>query len=343
MIRRYSDNKIENNTCNYNKVDGIYVGVKNKTTIINNKCRGNEENGILTFGDEIIISGNSCWENNHSGIYIDFCPTNRTIVENNICMYNNINGMNISSVWGANITNNTCIHNRLNGINIDSSILTLYDNNCSENLWNGINMEGGSYHSEKEFVYLIRNTCNHNLRHGIESKRDHNIILSRNTCNGNALSGIKLNGNTCELLNNICYYNFQNGIYFEEGYDNIILKNLCRHNAQNGIYLLNCTNNELIDNDCTYNNYTGIYLETSSNNEVQGNNLTNNILLSITEVKLEDDEYNMISDNYVDKMKESEDSNDNFWSPPLWINIVIGFIILIIIILLSYVFLGRRD
>ena len=148
-ISQVVESSIINNTCNYNS-DGPGITVYDcdwYTDFIDNKCIGNNENGMeIMAGRYSNILNNSCYDNQQLGIYFE-SQWDSVITGNNLTN-NNLYGITMMSGSNTNkIHHNYFYYNNLGGTsqaNDDSSGNVWYDTGTSEgNYWK--NWYNGSY------------------------------------------------------------------------------------------------------------------------------------------------------------------------------------------------------
>ena len=244
---------ITNNKCDSNNGAGIVIiDDSDYSYIINNKCNSNNGTGIIVKddSDNAKLTNNICNKNNHAGI---FTGGNYHTTENNTCISNGDDGINL---WNANfnyIMNNTCLLND-NGISIGGDSNTVLNNNCSSNKDDGISIDG-------ESNIIKDNECESNANDGISIKDSDNNIISSNTCNSNDNNGIALKwgSDNNNIIKNDCTSKL-NGIVLEYTINNTLQGNTME---SCGIFLrgssLNQWNMHNIDLTNTVNDRPVIY------------------------------------------------------------------------------------
>ena len=163
------NNVLINNNCSRNMI-GIYTSVSENSTIKNNICNNNLENGIKFFGfgkfsKNNLVSDNICNSNNGDGIFIS--NSEKNIFTNNVCRSNGENGIALHGFW------------------ISAKLNEIIDNRCESNLKNGI------FLNETNNNNICKNICNDNNEFGIYISSDsHDNIFSSNTYLGNIYGDI---------------------------------------------------------------------------------------------------------------------------------------------------------
>jgi len=239
--------------------NGIELSGSIGSSVANNTCVGNAQNGIRvdSFNNGFIV--NNTFNEAGTGIFLSTSSDN--VVANNNCSLNTANpdfnyGIWLTSSYRNKITNNTCDQNGKSGFYLESSNEnTLSNNNCSIN--------GG---------------------HGIFLMYSNDNIIENSTCLDNTGDGIRLTiSHRNELVNNTCaspnmfYGSINAGIYLEGADHNIIANNTCYNNGD-GIHIYSGEYNTVSGNNLSYNvNYMGtkINIKIQSSN----NNITNNTCL----------------------------------------------------------------
>ena len=181
-----------------------------------------ENRGIYLSGSNNTITGNTCNNNNDSGIFL-------------------ANGRNNT------IIGNTCNNNNSRGIYLSGSNSTITDNTCNNNNDSGIYLPNGSNNT------ITGNTCNNNNKKGIYLPGSNNNTITGNTCNNNN-SGIYLTGRNNTITGNTCirgtgissdYTSSQHTIQAtSSAYNNLIVGN----NIMGKNYVDNGTNNTWANN-----------------------------------------------------------------------------------------------
>jgi parallel beta-helix repeat protein len=296
----------------------VVSGVTIKNTII----KENDGIGIAVNGYNNIITNNTIVNNTYGGI--DLCFSGNTVSDNTI-MYNKIDGVSISCVYGYTSSGNTITGNLISnndnaGISLWTEITdtTIIHNTILNNTYDGIYLEKSSgntisdnkvLNNTRHGVYLYDfstdnvitdNRISNNGDDGIHLHKssDHNTISS-NTILNNGDDGIYLegsNGNTITSENTLANNNF--GISLSASSSNTISDNMIVSNTNDGIYLSKSSNDNTISGNTISNNGDdGIALSTSSGNTITNNNILNNnddgIDLSTTS------DANTISDNTI--------------------------------------------
>jgi parallel beta-helix repeat protein len=146
---------IQNNTCNFNGLNGFTVSNSENTTILDNTCNFNKGYG----GINIQIARN-------------------IIVKNNTCNYNTNRGLaNSVNVYNITYSNNTCNGNRF-GIDIYAALLTLEYNTVLDNMINGIRI--GAFYALEGNNTIHHNLIANNSQHGVILLGAHNFTVHHN-------------------------------------------------------------------------------------------------------------------------------------------------------------------
>jgi parallel beta-helix repeat protein len=238
-----SNNTLSGNTITNNGDYGIwFYSSSNNNTISGNTIVNNSGGVELYFSsNNNMISGNSVYQNQVSGIMLDykcfFCK-----ILNNICVSNGIDGIGIIYNCSANmIENNTCSDN-MKGIAVRNSFGNLLRNNtCDGN-------EQGILLNMAKVTRIADNDCSHN-KIGIYLYTTFANVISGNTCNDCSLGGISVIRSFGNLLASNEIKNGWNGIWIERSFSNLIRKNDIAENNGIGLILM-----YTIGNRITYNN-----------------------------------------------------------------------------------------
>ena len=101
--------------------------------------------------------------------------------------------------------------------------------------------------------------------------------ISNNICSNNGDDGIDLNhSNNNVISSNNCSNNDCRGISLSDSSNNNIMNNTCSSNNCDGISIWDSSNNNIMNNTCSSNFFEGICLYESSNNNIMSNNCSNN-------------------------------------------------------------------
>ena len=323
-----NNNTIDNNVCNQNNDDGIYLGIPwyesssiDNNSIVNNTCILNGGKGIYIDGSSYgncnynRIINNNCSLNEDDGIYLSVAYN--TEIRNNLCHLNDGYGI---SIWKCSnnvlIANNSLLKNDNDGIHIySSSNITIIDNEMVDcglfiddsdlKRWDMYTIDRSNTINGKPIVFL-KNQIDGNVT------PDAGQVILVNCTNveviGQNISNcyyaiFALYSENITISDNICNYN-DYGIYTFESTKSIITNNSCEYNIY-GIYTIESTNNIISNNICNFNNWTtyygsyygnGIKLVSSDNNSVVNNTCLENYEAGIT---VSNSENNKINNNTV--------------------------------------------
>ena len=274
-------NRIENNVCNNNDINGISIIYDNETNmnkqvfwVMNNTCNNNDRYGIcVARGMDSQIINNTCCYNYHDGIRIVNRSENITLSKNNCSMnrhslswYPYGAGIYLMESSNSTIEKNTCNNNSFAGIVLYDRMGNHIGNNVCNDNRNGIEIDIYYYTPSNEIfidpVEITNNICTSNEQSGISpdsnyAYRNRHYVISNNTCDENNEYGIVCESNST-IFNNTCSLNQMSGIYcFDK---NNISNNTCGKNRENGLRI--CGSNNVIDGNYLHrNNLHGIWLE----------------------------------------------------------------------------------
>ena len=274
-------NIINNNFCDNNVVDGIYVNSTSGNLIDHNFCSNSLWGIFLNKTPESIVSNNTC-EYNDIGIYIwsNYELTTYHEVIRNICRHNSIAGIAIDDADYNDLEHNTCTFNNrgiyllrssryndlLNdtcnentgaGIFIDASTHNeITQSNCSENVY-GIRLLNADS-SSVESSYFVDNSLA-----GIQVESTDYTDLIGNIITGSDM-GIFLNGGHCELTDNTCTEN-DYGIGMTGSSHNTLMDNICNYNTLDGVLISATSYNTFEHMECISNDHYGVSIAGFSN------------------------------------------------------------------------------
>lgn len=203
---------------------------------------------------------------------IDLLNCVNGVLDGNNCS-TNYDGIYLDSSSDITISNNTCLYSNLNGIDIENSYsLVIVSNNCSY----PVDGAGISLYLSNSNI-IDGNNCSYSANDdGIdlwESCSDN--IITDNICNWNYWDGIWLNYSDNNIIDgNDCYYSNQGaGIELDYSSNNTIVNNNCSYSAfDDGIDLwISCNDNIISHNNCSWNYWDGIWLNFSSRNMISNN------------------------------------------------------------------------
>lgn len=292
-----NESTLFNNTCQYNSDSGLLLISSNNISAIENNCRLNIY-GIFIEGNSNRVIGNICSDDN-GGYGIVLSGANHSVVSDNICE-NNLyhSGLLLSTSNDCTITNNyLSINAKLgdgHGLELVSSNRNFISNNtCYNNYNTGIYLISSSNNT------IVNNTCSANS-YGINVGSFNNNLFN-NICNSNTY-GICLDstGNNCTISDNICQWNWEDGIYAAPGSNsNNITANTCSNNINGGVCLDHSNRNVLSNNSCSRDAH-GISIGYSNNNTILRNNCSANGWSGIDLYNSSDDtlENNSCNDDY---------------------------------------------
>ncbi|WP_052343617.1 right-handed parallel beta-helix repeat-containing protein [Bacillus massiliigorillae] len=185
-----TENIAQNNSIQYNKKGGIFIGGEaentktNKNLIIENKILNNGSststtlngNGIfVNFSSENTIKNNDISNNSQNGIEL-LNNVNENIIKNNTIQNNKGAGVQI---WGGSTNNNRII---------------VQENTIQNNLANGLNL------SRVETAQIIKNTFLNNRNLQIMMDRVYNSVIQENVLKPNKMKTYNSKDNT--IINN---------------------------------------------------------------------------------------------------------------------------------------------
>lgn len=183
-----SDCDLQGINCTVTDDDQIVdeFGTETSDIIISrNSCFDNESNGIrASAATGFLIANNSCNEN-YQGIRINDLDDGG--ITGNTCKKNEANGIVITDGCSNNeISDNLCVENDMNGISMgDKSVQNNINANiCENNGWSGINLWADNDTDKPNRCNITGNECNDNDWDGIHIWSDENNIQA-NKCTGN--------------------------------------------------------------------------------------------------------------------------------------------------------------
>ena len=205
-----SRNRITENNCSNNSVDGISIfntlPVSMLNSVANNICDNNDFYGIeVNWSNDITISGNVCSNNGNSGIYL--LSSSMNSISDNISTSNTEHGIYVVLSNNNNFNGNQCHANVRHGIYLwVSEGNTVTENNCRDNDVNDTaTYDGISLFSNADNNVISSNRCDGNDRDGIridDNTCDKNIVTS-NQLLGNTTGALTDNGTNTEIGHNI--------------------------------------------------------------------------------------------------------------------------------------------
>ncbi len=283
-----NNNTIQGNLAHHSTLYGIWLNYiqsassfkSYNNTLLDNRCYNNSLGIRLNDASDIIITGNTCYNNSNTGIYLDSNNFRAKIIGND-CYNNTFNGLSVhSGCFNTTVQGNNFYYNE-KGIALSmAGLITIEGNNCSFNTY-GIFLTGSDNNTIKE------NIVNNNKNTGITLAAEYilgvyyfslNNDLLGNDCNYNGFAGISLerSGNT-EITGNDCYFNSA-GIYLQQDcLDNSILRNNCSFNGHIGIDVLdNSHRTTVIGNNCSYNNAHGMEVMNCNDFTIINNTMSHN-------------------------------------------------------------------
>jgi parallel beta-helix repeat protein len=182
---------------------GIYLSSSSNNTVTGNTCNNNNSSGIYlsSSSNNNTITGNTCNNNNSSGIYLGSSSNNNTIT-GNTCSNNDF-GIYLGSSSNNTVTGNTSNNNSY-GIYLRGS-----NNTVTGNTYN--NNDEGIYLNKSNNNTVTGNTCirgtglatdyttnQHTIR--LQGTNNNYNLISNNNCMGKAVTNGGGTGNT--LVNN---------------------------------------------------------------------------------------------------------------------------------------------
>ena len=174
-----SYSKIENNVCENNKEDGIYLTDSNDCTITNNLCSANLYGIHLEDSNNCLVVSNNCSANRGFGIALyhssDCTVTNNTssmnnagilaeessntIITDSSITLNGKSGIYLTGVQNTTVRRNEVSSNNNDGIYLSSSSKTsIMDNNISANGKAGLYLYSHSPNTTVQFNNIFSNT-----------------------------------------------------------------------------------------------------------------------------------------------------------------------------------------
>jgi len=233
-----TSNIINNNIIKENKFSGIFIGGA-YNTIINNNISGNGGDGIKGDYKNTTIEGNTISNNKLSGIRL--LTASNSIVINNNCTENRVDGIVLISADDNIIENNTCL-NHMKGIAVRNSFGNLLRKNiCNYN-------EQGILLNYAPFTIITDNDCSYN-KIGIFQYGSSVNVISENTCNDCSLGGITLISSDLNFLTLNHINHGWNGLWIEKSFSNLIRKNNIAENNGIGLILMYTVGNRISHNN----------------------------------------------------------------------------------------------
>jgi parallel beta-helix repeat protein len=265
LITSANNNTIVGNTCNDSANDGIQLADAECNTITGNSCCNGGSAGIRC--DSVTryntIFGNTT-SNNLVGIYLPWGDNN--IVAGNTCFNNNPNGGIYAISEGLTIYGNTCYNNTSYGITLlQYGQNVVFGNSCCGNA-----STGALVYQNHKYNTVVGNTFGGNGGHGIFLYTvEYNTIVS-NILQGNQTHGIDIYTSSNNTISNNT--STKNSQVTDNLYDNLaIIENSDYNNTQRNtcragsgaiapryginVFNSNCTENFVTNNDIYNDNY----------------------------------------------------------------------------------------
>lgn len=232
----------------FNCTMGIFMENSSNNLMINNTFSDINQGqgiGILNSIDNV-ISGNSIYNANDTGIRLDF--SNNNVVSGND-IYNSI-------MFGINLYE--CDRN------------TILDNIVFNSVF-------GVWVEESNDNQIISNRISDNENHGIIIvSNSRSNLISNNVVFDNNILGIEITNSNYNTVTNNTISNNEVGLWSGDSEHNSIICNTADNNEYSGINLCICTDCIVRSNTIFDNGGDGIMLEHSSNNDLSSNTLKNN-------------------------------------------------------------------
>ncbi|MDD1776168.1 MAG: S8 family serine peptidase [Candidatus Methanomethylicus sp.] len=231
---------------------------------IQNSSISNAGYGIkLDESSNNTLIGCLVFNNNLSGIVLDYTSNNNTLMNNNADR-NHEDGIIIFSSYNT-LLNNTANSNDNNGIFLDLATNNILMNNTArDNSYSGLTLQDAAHNIIRDNLF-----CNHTLT-GISVWQSSSSTFANNT-----------------ILNNTVYSN-NHGIILYSSYNNVT-NNTASQNTY-GVYFDNASHNILFANNIHNNSY-GIFNYQSSNNTISRSNIFNNTQYGIFNDPTNDAQY----------------------------------------------------
>ncbi|MFX1511613.1 MAG: NosD domain-containing protein [Promethearchaeota archaeon] len=277
-----ANSRIVNNVCNQNSQWGMYLAGSNNLTVIYNLCTQNGWTGIYQGSGDAWIQNNTCFQNRH-GIFFWYSENSTAVY--NTCTKNRNSGIYIARSEGVMVTNNTCNENTRVGITLEESrYITVVNNSLLGN---------GLYLPDASLDDLLTHTITNNRVNGrvlgfltnlhtftLTSSYGQlflvnctSIVIQNQNCSYTNI-GITLYYSTyCQIRNNICSQNEQEGIFIQHSEHTRITNNICSQNNATGIDMSYSKNAVINENVFTENQGYGIALDPNSENNLLYHNI----------------------------------------------------------------------
>ncbi len=286
--------KITSSGSNYHALTSL----KNDCIIYGNEMNSSKFGIDLKNVDRNIVIDNTCYDNSHVGIRIEFDDDSTiwNIIQGNTVYGNDQHGIRLGSVNPNSdycrrntVILNTCYDNGANqgegsGIYLGSdagyniiALNSLYKQNENQNKY-GIYIDDASGTSYSEYNNVILNDCSDNSKAGMKvDHADHNWLLN-NDCSYNDDHGIIfIDSDSIKIINNNISQNgdaaTESGFYHSNAcFNHLIIANIIANSYSHNVWLTSGgDNNYLILNDIngagsndegdnTGNNNYGIYI-----------------------------------------------------------------------------------
>jgi parallel beta-helix repeat protein len=229
-------------TSNYN---GILISSTLNSKIENNDVFNNTDGIFILNSTGLIVTNNSCYQNDNSGIGVVGSSFNQII--NNNCSRNKRIGIGIAESENNTFKNNICNFNKESfGIYIiNSDNNTLVNNSCNNNSC-GIWIISSNYNK------ILNSNFNFNYHFGISLAESNNNNISKNDV-------CSITGGTGKAAS--ITFGFQ--IYYSN--NNTISSNNCSSNLYGILLAMKCHNNSILYNNISFNKKSGLIIDGDSN------------------------------------------------------------------------------
>ena len=318
-----SSSKSYNNTLFYNRCYNNALGIRlnnaNDIIITGNKCYNNSNTGITIDSNNFRakIIGNECYNNTNNGLSIGNNCLNTTVQGNNF--YYNEKGISLSLSYLITIEGNNCSFNTYGIFLAGSDNNTIKENIVTNNKYNGISLadEYITFSIYSQNNKLSGNDCTYN-NYGIFSHGGGNHNITGNNCDNNRYYGIIIQSNSLDnkILGNNCSFNGYNGILASSGsHRTDAIGNNCSYNDEHGMKVMDSndfaiSNNIMNHNGKTITSFCGLYTDNSNNTNINGNTFNDNIYAGVW-IKGDSNNLtgNTCNDNYNGIMLQGSNNN----------------------------------
>ena len=320
---------LENNTVEYNHLDGVFTYEAHDVIIQGNTISNNEQNGVALQGAslDITLRDNLIESNGWHGIEVTADTADCNILENNVTL-NTQDGINLFMCYNNTISENKVVSNNWGGFYVHECSSNMIKRNCVTDNNGGVVLEFSSDHT------IIGNNLSSNHGDGIRLYESPDNNISANNVDLSDSEGIRLESHSNR--NNIVRNNITNsggdGIGLETASDNnnitlnaITDSNVFGIHPDGSIEQISETN---IAGNILTRNQVGIILTNAPNGKIYHNNLIDNV----DQASLEGDSTSNAWDNnypsggnywsdYVDKYPDALEIDDSgLWDTPYVIN-----------------------